>query len=443
VGGYAYSDGTMLLEVAQTLSDGETAEYQLFSSVKGTFTTLTGSIDEGSEEKTYTAADGTEVMLVRGEHSSHIVADLENVFVTANTVFHNLSDWEVLEELADSINWKTLDECPHFTPEYYEDYKIEWDARNEEGRLAGEAEMELNTWMLSGEILSDYYAEAYGRTAADSGDGTAFVEWTYTRETGEDTIRVRYERPAGDIREAFDTALMASGLSEDEQVIESVPVYVRTETRTGAEYTTEQGDFSVYIAETTEGGWSALWLDEAKDLIFTLEAAPGILTDEELYEEISGLLSGLEPNPILVDPDVIWEKLGRWEPEWLPEGWYLEPETQMASAMTVDGVWSGQTSQAYIDGEIGHIIWFTYGNAPEGATPRSIAEAEQLVTEEELAYYGITLTDTMVNGCPALLREAYRSADLRWLDEEAGVLFDLAGDDVEIVTAMAESVARK
>ena len=148
---------------------------------------------------------------------------------------------------------------------------------------------------------------------------------------------------------------------------------------------------------------------------------------------------------MIVDQEVIWERLGRWEPEWLPEGWYLNTEAgmQMASAMTLDGVWSGQTSRAYVNGEIGHIIWFSYENAPEGATPRSVLEAEYVVTEEELAYAGVTLTDTTVNGHPALLREAYRSADLLWIDEEAGVLFDLNGDDAETVTAMAESVVRR
>ena len=108
LGGYAYKDGTMLLEVSKILSDGEEAEFQLFSTVKGTFTAFAGIMESNSESWRYTAADGTEVTLLQTGNESVIVADLDHVFVTAQTVFRNVSDRAALEEIADSICWKEL-----------------------------------------------------------------------------------------------------------------------------------------------------------------------------------------------------------------------------------------------------------------------------------------------------------------------------------------------
>lgn len=116
--GYAYADGTIKLDG----SHGGTIDYELFSAVKGTFTNVNASADSECEEWTYTAADGTEVKCILGEQKSMIVADMDRVFVTMHTVFGNASDRAELEELADSIGWKALNDYRGFTDEYYTEY---------------------------------------------------------------------------------------------------------------------------------------------------------------------------------------------------------------------------------------------------------------------------------------------------------------------------------
>lgn len=440
--GYAYSDGTLKLEVTQTLSNGEAAEYKLFSAVKGKFSRVSSGMDSEYEEWTYTAADGTEVILVMGASQSMIVADMENVFVTAGSVFRSISDRALLEELADSISWKALNACKGFSDAYYEAFAAEQEAEAEEYARAEAAEWELSDWVLSDEIIRDHYPEATGCSSEESEDGTAWVEWTYTALEGEGVIRVRYERPAGDIETVFSEMLERSGMADRTAVI-SAPVYIRTETAEGPEIETEYRDFTVYIGEAADGSVSALWLDGDKALIFTLSADPGELTRDELEAQIAHLISGLGPFPTEVEPEVVWARLGRYEPTWLPEGWYLNDITGMvlAVAMDVDGAWFGYYSQAYITGEIGKIMHFSYETAEPGATPRTALAEEWVYDEEELEDLGITLTDMEVNGHPALMKEAFNAAFLLWIDEDAGVLFNLSGDDAETVLAVARSVA--
>ena len=447
VGGYAYRDGTLKLEVDQTLAGGETVEYQLFSAVKGTFTNMHSSIDSAAEEWIYTTKDGTEVSLVMAEHASVIVADLDRVFVTVHTVFRNVSGRAALEELADSISWKSLNTCEGFTDEYYAAYRVTQEAKAEEWRLSDAAREELGPdWTLTDDLLLMHVLETEGRSSADSGDGTAWVEWIYVENEGEGTIRERYERPAGDIEAAFAEKLAASGMADAAVTLTDVPFYVRTESVEGADTVTEYHDFTVYIDETADGSAAALWLDEAKDLIFTLTADPGELTEEEMEAQIAYLLGGREPYYMAVDPEVVGEQMGLYEPTWLPEGWYLNPEMQFANAMTADGVWSGRVDQAYITGEVGDVIWFGYESCEAGADPyatlmRSFGYSDEGLAE--LADYGVTFTETTVNGCPATLKESYGSAELLWLDEDAGVLFSLSGDEAQTVRAIAESVARQ
>ena len=448
-GGYAYRDGTMKLEVDQILAGGEEVEYQLFSAVKGTFTNMYSSIETEAEEWTYTAKDGTEVSLIMGGHASMIVADLDRVFVTVHTVFGNVSGRDALEALADSIGWKALDACEGFTDEYYADYRAEREYDAEEADKAWAARQEIGPdWPIADDVLSTHVLVTTGRGSAESGDGSVWVEWTYTEEAGEGIIRERYERPAGDIAAAFGEKLADFG--GQEKTLTDVPFYVRTETAEGADTVTEYRDFTVYIDEAADGTRTALWLDEDKNLIFTLTADPGELTEEELEAQIAYLLGGREPYPMQVEPEVVWAKLGHYEPTVLPEGWYLNTETRMAVAGTEDGVWTGQISQAYVTGEVGQILWFSYENIEVGTDARSALmnsfgyAGEDFV--EDLAAYGVTFTDTTVNGHPAVLKAGAYSAELVWIDEDVGVLFVLdnqasAGVDADTLRTMAESVA--
>lgn len=448
-GGYAYADGTMMLEVDQTLADGAVVEYQMFSAVKGTFTNISVGMESEYEEWIYTAADGTEVSLVMGEHASMIVADLDRVFVTVHTVFRNVSSREALEALADSIRWTELDACEGFTDEYYAAYRAERESDAEEADKAWAARQEIGPdWPLADDILLMHVLETEGRSSADSGDGSVWVEWSYIEHEGEGIIRERYERPVGDIAAAFEAKLMEYDMTDAAIVLADVPVYVRTESVEGADTVTEYRDFTVYIDEAADGSATALWLDETKDLIFTLTAEPGELTREELEAQISYLLGGREPYPMAVAPEVVWARLGHYEPTWLPEGWYLEPEIQFATSMTADGAWSGQIDQPYITGEVGKIIWFGYGTAPAEMDAETLIEAFGYTDDvlEELGGY-VIFTETTVNGHPALLKELNdrnRSPSLLWIDEDAGVLFTLnseASADAETIRAIAESVA--
>ena len=443
-GGYAYRDGTLKLDITQKLPDGETVEYQLFSAVKGTFSNVLNTMDGEAEEWLYTAADGTGVNLIMGEYVSMIVADMDHVFVTVRTVFGNVSDREALEALADSIGWTALNACEGFTDEYYAAYRA---ALEERAAAAGEAQSAREEidgdWTLTSDIYTDYYPEERGGAE----DGAVWMEWTYTSWESEGTIRLRYERPAGDIGEAFRAMLAQSGAEDAALILKDVPVYVRTESAEDASTVTEYRDFTVYIDEAADGSVKALWLDVDKELIFTLETDPGELTSGELEAQIKHLLGGREPSEGPTEPEVIWARLGHYEPTWLPEGWTLEPETMLATAGTLDGAWSGFLSQAYVTGEIGQIIWFTYQTAPSIEDPLAVLMESFGYSDEVLNDPYFLFTETTVNGHPALLLELNdmtRSPSLVWLDEEAGVLFSLHNEvslDADTIRAIAESVA--
>lgn len=298
-GGYVYSDGTMKLEGEQTLSNGETVNFTLFSAVKGTLTDISGFMDadDGYEEWTYTAADGTEVDLVRSGDSAMILADMDRVFASLNTSFSGASGRKELEELADSVRWTELNACEGYTDEDYAAYRQAMEAEEKETLSADAAHAEIGTvWTLSGDF---YFEESYtvrGRSSADSGDGSVWLEWTYTPWNGGDAITVRYERPAGDIEAAFGEKLAQSGMTEDQAVaFENVPIYDRTGELEELDDVKGYRDFTAYIDEAADGSVTALWLDEGKDLIFTLTADPGRLTEEQLHEQIEFLLSGRVP----------------------------------------------------------------------------------------------------------------------------------------------------
>ena len=442
-GGYAYRDGTLMLEGEYALSDGETVEYQLFSAVKGTFTDISGGMDAVKEEWTYTAADGTEVSLIMGENMSMIVADMDHAFVTAHTVFGNVSDRAALEEWADGICWKALNACRGFTDEYYaayraaleEDTAAEAEAQNARKAIGGD-------WVLSDDIVLDYYPETRGSVEED---GTVWAEWTFTSSESGGTVTVWYERPAGDIRAAFEA--MRADFSAEERTLTDVPFYIRTETAEGAAVVTERRDFTVYIGSEADGSLKALWLDESKDLIFTLTAEPGELTEEAFVSQIEYLLAGREPYPAEVEPEVVWARLGHYEPTWLPEGWYLDEEMQFAEVMNVNGAWDGYTDQPYVTGEVGEVIWFAYRTAPTEGDPYDILFDSFGYAEEALSDPYFSFTRTTVNGHPAYLQELNDmtpSPVLLWLDEEAGVLFSLDSGvsvDADTLRAIAESVA--
>ena len=439
--GYAYRDGTLMLEGEYALSDGETLEYQLFSAVKGTFTDISGGMDAVKEEWTYTAADGTEVSLIMGEYISMLVADMDHAFVTAHTVFGNVSDRAALEEWADGICWKALNACDGFTDEYYAAYRT---ALEEDAAAAQTAREAIGgDWVLTDDMYMDYYPEERGGAEAD---GAVWMEWTYTSWESEGTVILRYERPAGDIMAAFEA--MRADFAGQERTLTDVPFYVRTESAEGASTVTEYHDFTVYIGAAVDGSMKALWLDESKDLIFTLTADPGELTEEELVSQIEYLLGGLEPYPMEVEPEVVWARLGHYEPTWLPEGWYLnDEEMQFADVMIADGTWDGYVDQSYVTGEVGQIIWFSYRTAPTGGDPYDILFDSFGYTEEALSDPYFRFTETTVNGHPAYLKElndTTTSPVLLWLDEEAGVIFSLDGGvsvDAETLRAIAESVA--
>ena len=295
-GGYVNKDGTMKLEGEQILPDGKTASYSLFSAVKGTLTDITSGFDTDTayEEWTYTAADGTPLCLIMGPANALIVADMDKVFATLSV---SLSGRAALEEFADSVVWSKLNACEGFTDEEYAAYR-DWLAGEEtETLLADAAHAEIGTvWSLSADF---YFNEEYtvrGHSSSESEDGSVWVEWTYTPYGGGGAICVRYERPGEDIRSVFDEKLARSGLKDHMIVFEDVPVYDRF-AETWEEVTVPVGsrDCTVYAERTADGSAAALWLDEDKNLIFTVRADPGRLSEEQLNHEIEFLLSGRIP----------------------------------------------------------------------------------------------------------------------------------------------------
>ncbi len=124
VSGMFYDDGTFTFNYAAALPDGTSVCTQLYCLTKGTFTRLgylLGNADD-FQEWTYTAADGTQVLLAMSSDRSILAADLDNCFIFANILSGTDNsdsskssfglptlDRDNLQYLADSFDFAAMD----------------------------------------------------------------------------------------------------------------------------------------------------------------------------------------------------------------------------------------------------------------------------------------------------------------------------------------------
>ena len=272
VGGYAYSDGTMLLDSEIKTDNGNTVNLSIFNSVKGTFTDITGvmSIGEDYKEWEYTAADGTSLLLGRSGTQGLIIADMEHSFAMAN--ISTVGSDEELEAIADIVGWKQLNACNGYSKEFYEKYAAQQEKLNKEDVMASDAENEMGRpWGVTQSVGITHHVAVYGRTSEQSENGCAWIERRFISNTSDAVISLKYERYKGDAQKALKNKLSELGMNVKAEMIENVPVY---------------------IEKMSDGGLRAVWLDESNELLFTIVSDAGELTDETLREQIVFMLTG-------------------------------------------------------------------------------------------------------------------------------------------------------
>ena len=111
--GYMYDDGSFKIEGVD-LEDDVWRDATVFFAVKGSFSQISGYMPADCEEWSYTAADGTEVLLALGrdawaaedQNQGSILAELEGGYVYAS--FGGLKDRVELEHYADGIAFAFL-----------------------------------------------------------------------------------------------------------------------------------------------------------------------------------------------------------------------------------------------------------------------------------------------------------------------------------------------
>ena len=79
-GGYIYDDGAFKLEADKTVGS-DRVDYTLFTSVKGSFSMISGPAIENGEEWAYTTGSGMTLDLVLGENESMILAETDNTYI--------------------------------------------------------------------------------------------------------------------------------------------------------------------------------------------------------------------------------------------------------------------------------------------------------------------------------------------------------------------------
>ena len=281
IGGYAYSDGTMLLDAKIKNKSGETVEFDLFNSVKGTFTNISGGmrLDGDYDEWEYTASDGTKLLLGLGGREAIAVADMERVFVVANV--SPIGSREELEAAADDIRWTVLNACEGYSAEFYAAYRAEREEATKEDRLACEAMNELGEgWGVTMSVGLTHHVEISGLSSEANGDSYAWVERKFISNDSDAAITVRAER-RGDIQAVIKEKLSELGMTDSSEQIENT---------------------TVYITNMADGSRYAVWYDERRDIIFTLKADAGELTEESLREQIVCNLAGKDPTVPAVMP---------------------------------------------------------------------------------------------------------------------------------------------
>lgn len=271
VGGYAYSDGTMLLDASMTNDGGSDVSVNLFNSVKGTFTNISGGFRIGTdyEEWEYTAADGTPLVLGLSGREAIIIADMERVFVMANVT--PADSREALEAVADTICWTMLNDCTGYSAGFYAQYAAEQAELNKEDLLAYEAENEMHAdYGLTMSVGVSHEVVVYGRPSAESEDGSVWVERRFCTPNSDSAISFKYERYTDNAEAELAKRLADYGMTDAEE-IESTPVY---------------------ITEEPDGALAAVWYNESVNLIFTIESDAGELTQEELRQQIVYVITG-------------------------------------------------------------------------------------------------------------------------------------------------------
>ena len=280
IGGYAYSDGTMLLDAEMTVEGDKNVSLNLFNSVKGTFTDISGGMSVGSDydEWEYTAADGTPVVLGLSGREAIMIADMERVFVTANV--SPVDSSEELEAVADTVGWKMLNDCTGYSAEDYALYAAEQAELNKEDALVYEAEKEIRAdYGLTMSVGVTHNVEVSGRTADKSEDGSLWVERRFVSDSGS-AISLRYERYAENAQAAFEKKLAGFDMTDPEEI---------------------EG-MTVYITEQADGSLRAVWYDKNADLIFTLSADAGELTQEGLRQQITYVITGRDTTGYTAEP---------------------------------------------------------------------------------------------------------------------------------------------
>ena len=329
LGGYMYDDGSFKAEMIW-IEDGETWEYSsmtLFLAVKGSFTQISGFMPADCEEWSYTAADGTEVLLALGRYEPDsplygaILAELDGAYVYAG--FTDVADRAELEQDADGICFALLNE--RFAPGAdTSDIAAAVEARQAEERAANEqAEAEMYApFADKAERDAAVFADLGHYTVSDLPEGYVFLYdsaewkgsvfpgWEASDEMGCSTLTCGGSTWGGDDSDGVYRFLHLSYLRYFD--INDLETVVNDEEFANAKeyYKAAAGEYT----ETTVSGYDAVivrdefgapgthyitWFDTDRDLQFTLtddafdsEGLVESFSDEELMAMAESVTEG-------------------------------------------------------------------------------------------------------------------------------------------------------